>query len=140
MKKLKTILPKQSGRSRGRVTVRHQGGREKRFLRLIDAKRSKKDVWGRVLAIEYDPNRNAEVALILYEDGERRYIICPEGLTVGAKVIASEVAPVEVGNALPLKAIPVGTAIHNIEIYKGKGGQMVKGAGSAATVFGKDET
>jgi len=139
VKKLKTILPKQSGRVRGRVTVRHQGGREKRYLRLIDAKRSKKDIWGIVSAIEYDPNRNAELALILYEDGERRYILCPEGLKVGAKVIASEVAPVEAGNAMSLKVIPVGTPIHNIEIAKGKGGQMVKGAGSTATVFGKED-
>ena len=121
MKKLKTILPKQSGRVRGRVTVRHQGGREKRYLRLIDTKRDKKDVWGKVIAVEYDPNRNAELALILYEDGERRYILCPLGLKVGAKVIASEVAPVEAGNAMSLKAIPVGTPIHNIEIAKGKG-------------------
>lgn len=139
MYKLKSILPKKSGRVRGRVTVRHQGGREKRYLRLIDTKRSKKDVWGKVIAIEYDPNRNAELALVLYEDGDRRYIIAPFGLKVGAKVIASEVAPVEAGNALSLKAIPVGTQIHNIEIVKGKGGQMVKGAGSAATVFGKDD-
>jgi large subunit ribosomal protein L2 len=139
MYKLKSILPKKSGRVRGRVTVRHQGGREKRFLRLIDTKRSKKDVWGKVIAIEYDPNRNAELALVLYEDGDRRYIIAPFGLKVGAKVIASEVAPVEAGNALSLKSIPVGTQIHNIEIVKGKGGQMVKGAGSAATVFGKDD-
>lgn len=139
MKKLKSILPKQSGRVRGRVTVRHQGGREKRYLRLIDAKRSKKDIWGVVSAVEYDPNRNAELALILYEDGERRYILCPEGLKVGAKVIASEVAPVEAGNAMSLKVIPVGTPIHNIEIAKGKGGQLVKGAGSTATVFGKEE-
>ena len=139
MRKLKSILPKQSGRVRGRVTVRHQGGREKRYLRLLDTKRSKKDVWGRVLAIEYDPNRNAELALVLYEDGERRYILAPDTLKVGAKVIASEVAPIEVGNALSLKAIPVGTQIHNIEIVKGKGGQMVKGAGSAAVVFGKED-
>jgi large subunit ribosomal protein L2 len=108
-------------------------------LRLIDAKRSKKDIWGVVSAVEYDPNRNAELALILYEDGERRYILCPEGLKVGAKVIASEVAPVEAGNAMSLKVIPVGTPIHNIEIAKGKGGQLVKGAGSTATVFGKEE-
>jgi large subunit ribosomal protein L2 len=140
MIKLKSILPKQSGRVRGRVTVRHQGGREKRFLRLLDTKRSKKDVWGKVIAIEYDPNRNAELALILYEDGERRYILAPDTLKVGAKVIASEVAPIEIGNALSLKAIPVGTQIHNIEIVKGKGGQMVKGAGSAAVVFGKEAT
>jgi large subunit ribosomal protein L2 len=139
MKDLKSILPKKSGRARGRVTVRHQGGREKRFLRLVDFERSKKDVWGKVEAIEYDPNRNADLALVLYEDGERRYIISPEGLKLGDKIIASEVAPVEIGNALPLKAIPVGTPVHNIEIYKGKGGQMVKGAGSTAVVFGKED-
>lgn len=139
MQKLKTILPKQSGRARGRVTVRHQGGREKRYLRLLDAKRSKKDVWGKVVAIEYDPNRNAELALILYEDGERRYILCPDTLKVGSKVIASEVAPIESGNALSLGAIPVGTQIHNIEIVSGRGGQMVKGAGTAAVVFGKED-
>ena len=140
MMKLKTILPKQSGRVRGRVTVRHQGGREKRYLRLIDAKRSKKDVWGKVIAIEYDPNRNAELALVLYGDGERRYILAPDTLKVGSKVIASEAAPIEVGNALSLKSIPVGTQVHNIEIVKGKGGQMVRGAGSAAVVFGKEDT
>jgi large subunit ribosomal protein L2 len=139
MQKLKSILPKQSGRVRGRVTVRHQGGREKRFLRLVDAKRNKKDVWGIVSAIEYDPNRNAELALVLYEDGERRYILAPDTLKVGMKVIASEVAPIEVGNALSLGAIPVGTQVHNIEISKGRGGQMVKGAGSAAVVFGKED-
>lgn len=137
--KLKRILPKKSGRSGGRVTVRHQGSREKRFLRLIDFKRDKKDVWGVVESIEYDPNRNARIARVLYEDGERRYILSPVDLKVGAKVIASDAAPTEAGNALPLKAIPVGTPIHNIEITPGKGGQMVKGAGSVAIVFGKDE-
>jgi large subunit ribosomal protein L2 len=139
MSKLKRILAKRSGRVAGRVTVRHQGSREKRFLRELDFKRDKKDVWGIVEAIEYDPNRNAEIALILYADGERRYILAPVDLKVGTKVVASEVAPIEPGNTLPLKAIPVGTQIHNIEITKGKGGQMVKGAGSAATVFGKED-
>lgn len=139
MRQLKYILKKHSGRRNGKVTVRHQGGRSKRFLKQIDFRRDKFDVWGKVQAIEYEPNRNAEIALVLYEDGERRYIIAPVGLAVGMKVIASEAAPVEPGNSLPLRAIPVGTQIHNIEITKGKGGQMVKGAGSAATVFGKDE-
>ena len=140
MTKLKRILSKKSGRGhQGNITVRHQGGREKRFLRTVDFKRSKKDVWGKVMAIEYDPNRNAELALILYEDGERCYIIAPFGIKLGDKVIASDVAPIEAGNALPLKAIPVGTQIHSIEITKGKGAQMVKGAGSAAVVFGKDD-
>ncbi|HJY98545.1 MAG TPA: 50S ribosomal protein L2 [Patescibacteria group bacterium] len=139
MRQLKYILKKHSGRSGGKVTVRHQGGRHKRFLRQIDFNRGKMDVWGKVEAIEYEPNRNATIALVLYEDGERRYILAPAGLVVGAKVIASEMAPVEVGNSLPLKAIPVGTQVHNIEITKGKGGQIVKGAGSAAVIFGKEE-
>ena len=139
MKILKSILQPHSGRAHGTVVVRHQGGGHKRFLRDVDFKRGKLEVWGKVIAIEYDPNRNAEVALILYTDGERRYILSPDKLAVGMKVIASEMAPVEVGNSLPLKAIPVGTQIHNIEITIGKGGQMVKSAGSAAVVFGKEE-
>lgn len=140
MRQLKYILKKHSGRSAGKVTVRHQGGRAKRFLREIDFKRDKVEVWGKVEAIEYEPNRNANVALVLYEDGERRYILAPVGLKAGMKVISSEAAPVEIGNALPLKLIPVGTQVHAIEITHGKGGQIVKGAGSAAVVFGKDET
>lgn len=137
--KLKTILKKSSGRSLGKVTVRHQGGRQKRFLREVDFKRDKRDIWARVESIEYDPNRNAKLALLVYEDGERRYIIAPVGLTLGVKVVASEVAAIEPGNALPLGKIPVGTGIHNIEIRPGKGGQMVKGAGSVATIQGKEE-
>ncbi|MEK7112726.1 MAG: 50S ribosomal protein L2 [Patescibacteria group bacterium] len=133
------ILKKHSGRSSGKVTVRHQGGRAKRFLRDIDFRRDKKDVWGRVESIEYDPNRSAEIALIVYEDGEKRYILAPNGLKLGSKIISSEVAPIEVGNALPLEKIPAGTPIHNIEIRPGKGGQMVKSAGSVATVQGKEE-
>ena len=133
------ILKKNSGRSSGKVTVRHQGGRAKRFLRDIDFGRDKKDVWGRVESIEYDPNRSAEIALIFYEDGEKRYILAPNTLKVGDKIISSEVAPIEVGNALPLDKIPAGTAIHNIEIRPGKGGQLVKSAGSQATVQGKEE-
>lgn len=139
MAALKTILRKQSGRgNQGKVTVRHQGGREKRFLREVDFKRNKFDIWGRVEAIEYDPNRNARLALIIYEDGEKRYIIAPSGLTVGKKVISSTAAPLEVGNALPLAKIPAGTPIHNIEVRPGKGGQIVRGAGSVATVQGKE--
>ncbi len=137
--KLKKILKNMAGRRTGIITVRHQGGREKRFLREIDFKRRKSDVWGKVEAIEYDPNRNAEVALILYEDGERRYILAPLGLKAGDKVVASINAPVERGNSLPLKGIPVGTQIHNIEITPGKGGQMVKSAGSFAVIFGREE-
>ncbi len=137
--KLKKTLAKKSGRSGGSVTVRHQGGRAKRYLRQIDFRRNKKEMWGVVESIEYDPNRNSDIAKILYEDGERRYILSSVGLKVGSKVIMSEVAPVETGNSIPLKSIPVGTLIHNIEITKGKGGQIVKGAGGSAVVFGKDE-
>lgn len=139
MKSLMTILPKKSGRSAGTITVRHQGGRQKRFLREIDFRRDKLDVPGRVEEIEYDPNRNADIAKILYEDGERRYILHPLGLKVGRKVLASSKASIEVGNSLPLSAIPPGTQIHNIEITPGKGGQVVKSAGSVATVQGKEE-
>lgn len=139
MKQLQTILPKKSGRSGGKITVRHQGGRQKRKLRAIDFKRGKRDVLGRVERIEYDPNRNADVALIVYEDGERRYILSPAGLEIGKKIIASETAPLESGNALPLSAFPVGSQVHNIEIRPGKGGQMVKAAGTSAVVQGKEE-
>lgn len=139
MKKLKKILPKISGRSQGSLTVRHQGGRAKRFLREIDFKRNKNDVWGKVETIEFDPNRNVNIALVLYEDGERRYILAPNGIEVGKKVITSDAAPIEAGNVLPLVKIPVGTQIHNVEITPGKGGQMVKSAGSAAILHGKEE-
>lgn len=140
MKKLKRILPKKSGRDvSGKITVRHHGGRQKRFLREIDFKRDKKDIWGQVEEIEYDPNRNADIALICYIDGERRYILAPSELKEEQKIIASEAAPLEVGNALPLGKIPVGSQIHNIEIRPGKGGQMVRGAGAAAVVQGKEE-
>lgn len=137
--KLKSILPKKSGRSGGKITVRHQGGRHKRFLREIDYKRDKREIVGRVEAIEYDPNRNADIAFIAYTDGDKRYIIAPEGLKIGASVIASEFASIEPGNALPVSKIPAGTQVHNIEIRPGKGGQMVRGAGSAAVVQGKEE-
>ncbi len=140
MHKVKTILKKNSGRTYVTVTVWHQGGRAKRFLRDIDLKRSKKDQWARVEAIEYDPNRNARIAKLVYLDGQRSYIIAPVGLKEGMKVIASNDAPLEVGNCLPLSRIPVGTEIHNIEIRPGKGGQIARGAGIVAFVFGKDET
>lgn len=139
MKSLKVILSKKSGRSQGKVTVRHQGGRQKRFLRIIDFKRDKKDIWARVETIEYDPNRNSRIALVTYEDGEKRYILAPSGLVVGAKVISSEEAPIELGNAMPLVKIPAGTPIHNIEIKPGKGAQIVKSAGSQAAVQGREE-
>jgi large subunit ribosomal protein L2 len=141
MRKLKVILAKHSGRNaNGRITVRHQGGRQKRFMRVVDYRRNKREIWGKVEAIEYDPNRNADVALILYEDGERRYILAPLGLTIGQRVIASSDAPIEFGNALPLSKMPIGTLIHNIEIMPGKGGQIARGAGIAAIVQGRDAT
>ena len=139
MKALMSILPKKSGRSLGKMTVRHQGGRHKRKLREIDFKRDKKDVWGKVETIEYEPNRGADVAMIVYEDGERRYILAPGELKLGQKIISSESAPLEAGNALPLAKIPVGTSIHNIEIKLGKGCQIVRGAGGAAVIKGKEE-
>lgn len=139
MKQLKSKLNKRSGRARGTVTVRHQGGGEKQFMRSVDFKRDKYDVWGTVAAIEYDPGRNAELALVQYEDGEKRYIIAPIGVKAGSKVISSESAPIEPGNALPLSGIPVGAQVHNIEITRGLGGQMVKGAGSAAIIFGRED-
>jgi large subunit ribosomal protein L2 len=138
-KKIKWLLSKKSGRNNsGKLTVRHQGGRSKRYFREIDLKRGKKDVWGKVQAIEYDPNRSAEIALILYEDGERSYILAPLGLEIGKKIIASEVAPIEVGNAIPLDKIPIGTIIHNIEIKPGMGAALVKSAGSVAVLQGKE--
>jgi len=137
---LKSILSKKSGRGyRGKVTVRHQGGRQKRYLREIDFKRDKKDVWGKVEGIEYDPNRNVKIARILYTDGERRYILAPQGVKIGQGVMSGEKAPVEPGNCLPLKNIISGLTIHNIEITPGKGGQLVRGAGGAATLMAKEK-
>ena len=138
--KLLRLLPKKSGRARGTITVRHQGGRHKRFLRKIDWKRDKQGVEGLVERIEYDPNRNARLALVAYTDGERRYILAPDGLVVGNKIMSGPDSPMDIGNALPLAKIPVGTTIHNIEIVPGKGGQLVKSAGSQALIQGKDET
>lgn len=138
MRRLKTILPKKSGRSRGRVTVRHQGGRRKRYYREIDFNRDKFDVWGIVEDIQYDPNRNSLVALVSYSDGERRYIITPEDLKIGDKVISSDTAPLEIGNSLPISKIPIGTQIHNLEITPGKGAQVAKSAGSSAVIQGRE--
>lgn len=140
MLQLKQILKKHSGRSKGTVTVRRTGGRHKRFMRLVDFKRDIKEIWAKVEAIEYDPNRNANLAKLSYENGVKRYIIAPDTLKVGMKVIASNDAPLEVGNCLPLGKIPVGLAVHNIEIKPNAGGQIARGAGTIAFVFGKDET
>jgi large subunit ribosomal protein L2 len=137
---LVSILSKKSGRNaQGQVTTRHQGGREKRFLREIDWKRSKDGMVAWVISLEYDPNRTANLALLKYADGERKYILAPEGLQVGQQIMNGEAAPLGVGNCLPLVNIPVGTMIHNLELAPGKGAQMVRGAGTAATIMGFED-
>jgi len=139
-KRLLKILKKHSGRNnQGRVTVRHQGGGEKKFLREIDFKRDKYGISARVESVEYDPTRTANIALLVYKDGERRYILAPDGLKTGEVVISSPEAEIKVGNALPLEKIPVGTVVHNIELKPKKGGQLVRGAGSGAIVLSKEE-
>jgi large subunit ribosomal protein L2 len=124
--------------NRGIVTSRHRGGGHKRLYRIIDFRRDKRNIPAKVAAIEYDPNRNARLALLFYQDGEKRYILAPGGLTVGTSVIAGENAPFEIGNALPLGRIPLGTEVHNIELVPGKGGQMVRAAGGSAQVVAKE--
>lgn len=137
-KRLRQILPKRAGRSHGKVTVRHQAGRNKRFLRLIDFKRDKYDIPAKVAAVEYDPNRTVNIALLHYADGEKRYILAPAGLKIGDTLISGKKVEVKIANALPLKNIPVGTPIHNIELNKGRGGQIVRTAGAAAVVVAKE--
>jgi len=122
----------------GRITVRHQGGGHKRRYRIIDFKRNKKDIPATVASIEYDPNRSARIALLVYADGEKRYIIAPDKLTVGAKVISSDTAMPEVGNSIPLAKIPLGTFVHCIEMKPGKGAQMARSAGTSAQLAAKD--
>jgi large subunit ribosomal protein L2 len=124
--------------SQGKITVRHRGGGVKRKYRIIDFKRKKDGIVGTVVGIEYDPNRTANIALICYADGEKAYIIAPEGLTDGMKVMSGTGAEVRVGNCLPLSEIPVGTQIHNIEMYPGKGGQLVRSAGTSAQLMAKE--
>ncbi|MEK7164188.1 MAG: 50S ribosomal protein L2 [Patescibacteria group bacterium] len=139
-KKLSTILSKKSGRNAtGKVTVRHQGGRHKRFLRIIDWKRDKINMKAVVTSIEYDPNRTVNIAGLLYPDGQTSYILAPEGLTVGQSIMSGESSPLVLGNALPLRAIPSGTMVHNIEIIPGKGAQIVRTAGASALVSGFEE-
>lgn len=138
-KSLVKILPKHSGRDKaGHVSMRHQGGREKQFYREIDFKRDKFNVEGKVVALEYDPNRNVEIALVQYGDGEKRYILRPAGVQIGESISSGHNVEVKVGNALPLVNIPVGTPIHNIELHPGRGGQIVRGAGTMATVLAKE--
>ena len=139
-KSLTVNLKKNAGRnSRGKITVRHRGGGERRRYRIIDFKRNKDGIPGTVSTIEYDPNRSANIALIVYADGEKRYIIAPEGLKVGDRVESGSDVDIQVGNALPLANIPVGTVIHNIEMKPGKGAQLVRSAGNGAQLMAKEE-
>ena len=138
-KSLLAPLPKKAGRNnQGKITVRHHGGGHKKQYRIIDFKRNKDNVPAEVATIEYDPNRSANIALLHYVDGEKRYIIAPKELQVGQILVSGEGADIKVGNALPLANIPVGTLIHNIELKPGKGGQLVRSAGASAQVLGKE--
>jgi large subunit ribosomal protein L2 len=139
-KSLLAPLSKKGGRNnQGRLTVRHQGGGHKRKYRIIDFKRNKDGIPGRVATIEYDPNRTANIALIHYADGEKRYILAPKGIQVGQEIMSGTEADIKVGNALPLANIPVGSTIHNIELKPGKGGQLARSAGAEAQLLGKEE-
>ncbi len=138
-KSLVVSLKKNAGRNnQGKITCRHRGGGSRRKYRLIDFKRKKDGIPATVKSIEYDPNRSANIALLAYADGEKTYIIAPEGLKVGQKVMNGEHAEIRVGNCLPMSAIPVGTLIHNIELYPGRGGQMVRSAGNSAQLMAKE--
>ena len=139
-KSLLEVNAKKAGRNnQGRITVRHQGGGEKRKYRKIDFKRNKFDIVGTVATIEYDPNRSANIALIYYIDGEKRYIIAPKGLKVGDIIVSGNQVDVKVGNAMPIMNIPVGTVIHNIEMRPGKGAQIARSAGQSAQILGREE-
>ena len=138
-KSLVVTVKKNGGRNnQGKITVRHHGGGEKRKYRIIDFKRNNLNVPGSVASIEYDPNRTANIALINYADGEKRYIIAPKGLTVGMTVETGDNADIKVGNALPIMNIPVGTMIHNVELRPGKGGELARSAGSSAQILGRE--
>lgn len=136
---LETKKSKAGRNAQGRITVRHQGGGHKQQYRVIDFKRNKFGIPARVAAIEYDPNRTANIALLFYADGEKRYILAPQGMKVNDTVMSGPTAEIRVGNAMPLRNIPLGTQIHNIELHRGRGGQMVRGAGAAAQLLAKDE-
>jgi large subunit ribosomal protein L2 len=135
---LRPLKSKAGRNARGKITVRHRGGGHKRRYRLIDFKRDKFGVPGRVSTIEYDPNRSARIALVSYVDGEKRYIIAPVGLRVGDVVMSGAEAEIQVGNALPITNIPVGSTIHNVELHIGKGGQLVRSAGTSAQLVAKE--
>jgi large subunit ribosomal protein L2 len=131
--------PKRAGRNfRGKITVRHRGGGAKRRYRMIDTRRDKPGIPARVASIEYDPNRSARIALLHYADGEKRYIIAPQGVVVGGELMSGPDAEIRPGNAMPLANIPVGTVIHNIELYPGRGGQLVRAAGTSAQLMAKE--
>ena len=138
-KSLLAPLNKKGGRNNtGRITTRHQGGGVKQKYRIVDFKRNKDNVPGKVAAIEYDPNRNANIALINYADGEKRYIIHPEGLNVGDMIVSGEAVDIKIGNAMELRNIPDGTFVHNVELKPGKGGQMARAAGCSAQILGSE--
>ena len=140
-KSLVSGLNKRGGRNaRGKITIRHRGGGHKRRYRAIDFKRDKFDIPGRITSIEYDPNRSARIALVVYADGEKRYIVAPLGVQVGDEVLSSSTAEIRAGNTLPLRNIPQGTLIHNIELQAGKGGQVVRSAGTSAQLLSKEGT
>lgn len=130
---------RQAGRnSRGRITTRHQGGGAKRLWRIIDFKYDKLDIPAKVASLEYDPNRTGLIALVIYRDGEKRYILAPQGMKIGDQIIASAAAPVEIGNRLPLRKIPVGTFVYNVELAQGRGAQLVRSAGAGAVVLAQE--
>lgn len=137
--KLKTIRKKHAGRdSHGRVAVRHQGGEHKRFLRKVDFKRDKFDITGRIVGIEYDPNRSCDLALVHYTDGEKRFILAPDGLKIDDVVKSGRDIEPKIGNTLPLALLPVGTVVHNVELTPGRGGQMARSAGTGAIVMARE--
>lgn len=138
VKGLVSLLPKKSGRSHGKLSVRHQGGRHKRFYREVDFKRDKFGIKAEVLTLEYDPNRNVDIAKVKYEDGELRYILAPKGLEVGNSVVSNKKAEIRVGNALILGNMPVGTVVHNVELIPGRGGQLGRSAGVGLTIQAKE--
>ena len=139
-KSLLAPISKKAGRNnQGKITVRHQGGGEKRKYRIIDFKRNKFDIEGTIASIEYDPNRSSNICLVNYVDGEKRYILAPKGIKVGMKVISAENADIKVGNTLPIANIPVGTTVHNVELKPGKGGELARSAGSSVQILGRED-
>lgn len=135
-KRLKRIIKYRAGRdNQGKIVVRHKGGRQKRFFREIDFKRDKRDITGKIVSLEYDPNRGSGIALVFYPDGDKRYILAPIGLKIGDEITSGEKADIKTGNAIPLARVPIGTPIHNIELIPGKGGQVARGAGNSAVLL-----